>query len=82
MDKPVIPQKFPVAVEVQKDKKYAWCSCGLSQNQPFCDGAHKSNTTELRPKIVTFDETKTVYWCCCKHTQSELGLCDGTHKTL
>ena len=27
----------PIAVEVEKDKSYYWCACGLSKKQPFCD---------------------------------------------
>ena len=29
-----------IAVEVEKDKSYYWCSCGKSSKQPFCDGSH------------------------------------------
>ena len=29
-----------IAVEVEKDKSYYWCACGLSKKQPFCDGSH------------------------------------------
>ena len=28
----------PIAVDVEKDKSYYWCSCGKSSKQPFCDG--------------------------------------------
>jgi CDGSH-type Zn-finger protein len=44
-----IVQKKPFIVEEEPGKK-AWCACGLSPNQPYCSGAHK--TTELRPVIV------------------------------
>ena len=37
----------PIAVEVEKDKSYYWCSCGKSSKQPFCDGSHKG--TEFTP---------------------------------
>ncbi len=80
-DKPLIPQKSPIPIEVEAGKKYAWCACGRSQTQPFCDGSHKGQT-DLRPIVVTFEEDKKVWWCGCKHTAHELGLCDGTHKTL
>jgi CDGSH-type Zn-finger protein len=30
----------PIAVDVEKDKSYYWCSCGKSAKQPFCDGSH------------------------------------------
>jgi CDGSH-type Zn-finger protein len=31
----------PLAVILEEGKKYAWCTCGLSESQPFCDGSHK-----------------------------------------
>ena len=36
-----------IAVEVEKDKSYYWCSCGKSAKQPFCDGSHKG--TDFTP---------------------------------
>jgi CDGSH-type Zn-finger protein len=41
MMKPVVAQKAPYSIDVKVGKKYAWCACGLSKNQPFCDGSHK-----------------------------------------
>ena len=43
MESPATPQKSPYKVIVEKDKTYSWCACGLSQKQPFCDGAHKKD---------------------------------------
>jgi CDGSH-type Zn-finger protein len=79
MSKPNIAQKSPYAVELVQGKKYAWCACGGSSNQPFCDGSHKG--TEFTPKVFTADETKTAYLCGCKHTGNP-PFCDGTHATL
>lgn len=73
-----ISQKAPYVMEV-KAGTYAWCSCGLSSNQPFCDGSHKG--TEYRPIIETITETKTVAWCGCKHS-SKGAFCDGSHTKL
>ena len=33
----------PIAVEVEKDKSYYWCTCGKSSKQPLCDGSHKGS---------------------------------------
>jgi hypothetical protein len=33
-----------------KPGRYVWCSCGLSQKQPFCDGSH--GPTGMRPMFV------------------------------
>ena len=41
MKSPATPQKNPYNIRVEKGKTYFWCACGLSQKQPFCDGAHK-----------------------------------------
>jgi CDGSH-type Zn-finger protein len=79
MTEPVIAQKSPYAVDLEKGKKYAWCACGLSKKQPFCDGAHK--VTELRPVVFTAEESKKVWFCGCKHTKKQ-PYCDGTHKSL
>ena len=73
-----IAQKAPYVIDV-KAGKYAWCACGLSANQPYCDGAHSK--TDLKPVIVTIEEAKTVAWCGCKHTGGS-PFCDGTHNGL
>ena len=50
-------QKAPYKVKVEKDKTYFWCSCGVSQKQPFCDGAHKKQGRFKSVKYVA-DEDK------------------------
>ena len=79
MSKPEIPQKSPYAVELEPGKKYAWCACGESSNQPFCDGAHKGG--EFSPKVFTAEEAKKAYLCGCKQT-ANAPFCDGTHSSL
>ena len=49
----------PIAVEVEKDKSYYWCSCGQSKKQPFCDGSHKG--TEFTPLAYKTEETKKCF---------------------
>ena len=41
MTAPVRAAETPFAVEVEEGRDYWWCACGLSKNQPFCDGSHK-----------------------------------------
>ena len=54
----------PIAVEVEKDKSYYWCSCGKSSKQPFCDASHKG--TEFTPVVFKAEETKKMFFCACK----------------
>ncbi len=79
MDLPKVAAKVPVRVELEKGKKYAWCTCGLSDQQPYCNGAHKG--TDFRPLVFEAEETKTVGLCQCKATKNP-GFCDGSHKAL
>jgi CDGSH-type Zn-finger protein len=78
-DVPRIAKREPYAVEVEAGKTYWWCACGLSQDQPFCDGSHAS--TEITPVEYQATSTGTVYLCGCKRT-SDVPLCDGTHNRL
>jgi CDGSH-type Zn-finger protein len=74
-----IAAKQPVAVQLEAGKEYAWCRCGLSKTQPFCDGSHR--TTNFRPLVFTAQTSETAYLCRCKRTHNA-PFCDGTHKTL
>lgn len=78
METPEMPQKASYKVELAPGT-YWWCTCGKSQNQPFCDGSHKG--TSFSPQKIEITEQKVYSVCGCK--QSAKGwLCDGTHKTL
>lgn len=79
MDLPKIFSKTPVKIKVKKDTKYAWCSCGLSAKDPYCDGSHKG--TKFKPLIVNEEVDKTIYLCRCKRT-TKGPYCDGTHNNL
>ncbi|MBL8014262.1 MAG: CDGSH iron-sulfur domain-containing protein [Candidatus Omnitrophica bacterium] len=57
--------------------RYAWCTCGVSKKQPFCDGSH--GPTGMRPYFFEITEAQTVLLCGCKVT-SKKPFCDGTHK--
>lgn len=78
MSKAEIPQKKPYVLETEPGK-HAWCACGKSSNQPFCDGSHKG--TGISPIITEITEKKKYAWCGCKHTQNP-PFCDGSHAKL
>ncbi|HFC01309.1 MAG TPA: CDGSH iron-sulfur domain-containing protein [Phaeodactylibacter sp.] len=78
MENPKIVQKSPFVKEM-KAGKYSWCSCGLSEQQPFCDGSHKG--TGFVPERVEITADKKVAWCGCKHSANG-AFCDGTHSKL
>ncbi len=68
-----------MAVEIEEGKTYAWCACGESSKQPFCDGAHKGS--EFTPHIFKAEKSETKYMCMCKRTGNGPS-CDGTHAKL
>ena len=77
MENSYTSQKSPYKVMVEKGKIYFWCACGLSQKQPFCDGAHKKDGKVRSLKYVA-EENKEVFFCGCKMTKQQ-PLCDGSH---
>lgn len=79
IEKPVVAGVSPVILELEKNKKLAWCSCGKSNNQPWCDGAHKGSG--LSPKVFEVEETKAYALCMCKKT-SNGPFCDGSHSKV
>ncbi|MBN3310087.1 CISD3 protein, partial [Amia calva] len=76
---PVVAARKPFKEELQAGKRYAWCACGHSKKQPFCDGAHKHMAPGLSPVRFTPEKDGTAWLCGCKHTASA-PYCDGTHK--
>jgi CDGSH-type Zn-finger protein len=77
VDKPVIADNRPIKVEVEKGEEYYFCTCGKSDDQPWCDGSHKGGS--FKPLPYTAESDGDVYLCACKHTGSS-PHCDGTHK--
>lgn len=77
---PKICQKAPYVID-EKPGKVAWCSCGQSAKQPYCDGSHSRLNTGMSPIIVEITEAKRVAWCGCKHSATK-PFCDGGHKKL
>ena len=69
----------PAQVILESGKKYAWCACGHSKTQPFCDGSHKG--TDITPIGFKAEKSGSVWLCGCKSTGNR-PFCDGTHSTL
>ena len=64
-------------IDVKKGKKYAWCSCNLSNKQPFCDGSHKKDGKFKSVKYLA-TENEVIFFCGCKMTDHQ-PMCDGSH---
>jgi glutamate synthase domain-containing protein 2/CDGSH-type Zn-finger protein len=75
----IIAAKTPQAVELEAGKSYAWCRCGRSGTQPFCDGSHRG--TVLTPLSFTAEKSGQMALCRCK-ASGNAPFCDGTHATL
>ena len=74
-----VADTVPMQVELEAGKKYAWCTCGLSSKQPYCDGSHKE--TDFSPLIYEAKETGTKWLCMCKNTK-KAPFCDGSHSDV
>ena len=77
MTKPIIAAIAPKKVSLNQDEEYYFCTCGRSNNQPFCDGSHAG--TDFKPKPFSAQESGDAYLCQCKHTANS-PFCDGSHK--
>lgn len=68
--------KSPIEVTLEANKNYYWCTCGLSDKQPFCNGAHK-RTDKKSLKFIE-ETTQNRFLCTCKNTKNP-PYCDGSH---
>ena len=78
MDEPNIAEKRPAVLDLEAGTYY-WCQCGLSKNQPFCDGSHSG--TKFEPLKLEIKAKQKVALCNCKRTKRP-PLCDGVHARL
>lgn len=79
MDQPKIADRQPIAVELEEGKTYAYCTCGLSKSQPFCDGSHQGSG--FSPSIFKAEKSGQAWLCQCKHSGNS-PFCDGSHAKL
>jgi CDGSH-type Zn-finger protein len=78
-DDAVPAQLAPYPVELEEGRTYAWCRCGRSAKQPFCDGSHKE--TGIEPLVFKAERSEMVMLCGCKGTDDE-PFCDGSHNLV
>jgi len=78
-DAPLIAAKKPAMADLEEGKKYTWCRCGRSANQPFCDGSHRG--TDITPVGFTAEKSGRAALCQCK-ASANAPFCDGTHARL
>lgn len=64
---------MPIAISLDAGTYYR-CTCGQSDNLPFCDGHHQLG--ENAPIVFTLEQRKKVYICSCGKTDTP-PFCDG-----
>ncbi len=47
--------KSPVEIKAGGESKWI-CMCGLSRNEPYCDGSHKKTVDEEAGKVYIYDK--------------------------
>lgn len=79
---PVAAKCEPACVQTEAGKTYSWCTCGLSEKQPFCDGRHKIiEGMPFKSLKVSFEEPEEVWLCQCKQSRNP-PFCDGSHRKV
>ena len=82
MDEPKVADNKPCCVAVSAERNYSWCTCGLSEKQPFCDGKHKQiEGMPFKSLKVKFEQDQEAWFCVCKKTKTP-PFCDGSHKLV
>ena len=77
--RPLSPPATPHFIDVIEGRTYAWCACGRSANQPFCDGSHAGSGAE--PLRYTAPRSCRVVFCGCKASK-RAPICDGSHNSV
>ena len=78
--KPRIAGTMPSYQELVAGRRYLWCRCGRSKNQPFCDGSHVGTGFQPLAYVAKRDGEEALF-CMCKRTGTP-PFCDGTHANL
>eukprot|EP01061_Rhynchopus_euleeides_P009748 TRINITY_DN18_c25_g1_i1.p1 TRINITY_DN18_c25_g1~~TRINITY_DN18_c25_g1_i1.p1 ORF type:complete len:526 (+),score=116.09 TRINITY_DN18_c25_g1_i1:112-1689(+) len=79
---PVCFSASPIVVECTAGTTYFYCTCGLSENQPFCDGSHVGvkdlDGAPYVPEAYRPAQSGPVSFCGCRTSKSG-AVCDGSH---
>lgn len=78
---PIIASRKPFYCELAAGRTVAWCQCGKSKRQPYCDGRSHQGTGFDPVRYTVGDIAEEVLLCGCKHTGTP-PFCDGTHNNL
>jgi mannose-6-phosphate isomerase-like protein (cupin superfamily)/CDGSH-type Zn-finger protein len=81
MPEPVIASLKPYLCELRARQTIAWCRCGRSRRQPYCDGRSHLGTGFEPLRYQAGEAAEEVLFCGCKHTGTP-PFCDGTHSNL
>ena len=79
MEKSKVAGSSPQMADLDSGKTYAWCACGRSSNQPWCDGSHQ--VTSITPTVFIAEESEAKAMCMCKQTKNP-PFCDSSHLSL
>lgn len=79
MSEALVASRTPYVVAVVAGKRYAWCACGRSASQPFCDGSHRGSG--IVPTEFVAARSEWLWFCGCKRS-AQAPLCDGSHRRL
>lgn len=81
MGEAVVASRKPFYKELKAGRAYAWCACGRSRRQPFCDGKSHEGTGFEPVQYTCRVEGEEVLFCGCKQTGTP-PFCDGAHSNL
>ena len=70
-------QDTPIKVTLDAGVKFAYCTCGLSETMPYCNGTHRG--TEFKPIKWTPATNEELWLCRCGKSKNK-PHCDGSHQ--